>query len=687
MSGEPLAKQQIEFSTKGFEAVKDAFTWAKSLAQASEEATRKAADPFDLMDQKATSALGSIRTSFNDSFQWAQKLGEAAKELTRNSGLNLMQSRADSALAKLQAGPSEGASLKPSFDMTSVVEDVMKKGTAIQKALRDALFPPSTLDLLIRRMKDLDEQFKAGKIRIQDYSQTYNELFRKAKEEIESLQAAKRKADEEDATRQRQEIQRRAGITDSLAKGAAFKRQLADALSPPSTLDLLMRRMADLDRLMAGGGMSARDYNRQLTETFGQAQVEVERLSADKNRKNAEDKVKELDREAHEVALGNAQTERLRKQKEQQQQGALSGVHRGLVDTVGGFMRQGIASSGWGAMIGLQFQFISREVASLFLPAIQQATHWLGNITGWFRSLSSSQQDNLAKWITLAAAAAGAAVYLPRIANLFSGLKLAMMGFTANPLLAVIAGMVGLMATTEEGRESLASFAAAFAEIGATIAEMFAPALKWVADLLSSSAGKWIVFGTVAAFAIFKITGALIAMQAAMGPVGWISALLAGITIGIVAFSSMGGRAGKAFVDGLVKEIKAGRKTMEEAVAQIREEGERKKEDAAEEAKERGFVGGVTAMLFSPKIDQLRIDAETQEQERRLRDKTKGGHRDIGMAGGPFEGVEQTWQRLQVAAMKISSPELQEAKQQTDWLQKIWQAITRTIPDAEPKAE
>jgi hypothetical protein len=159
---------------------------------------------------------------------------------------------------------------------------------------------------------------------------------------------------------------------------------------------------------------------------------------------------------------------------------ALTGAARGWVNA-------GLAGTGEAAVMQLQFQLLSREIASVFLPTIQTVSGYIGRLADWFRHLTGAQQDSIRRWIEAAAVMATVATVIPRIAGAITGVLMpgiraltalvslasltiadAVSFATAGLNLLVgaisvgVTALAGLAVGTEGGRQALAQLADTF---------------------------------------------------------------------------------------------------------------------------------------------------------------------------------------------------------------------------------
>lgn len=77
-----------------------------------------------------------------------------------------------------------------------------------------------------------------------------------------------------------------------------------------------------------------------------------------------------------------------------------------------GFVRSGLHGTAQGELLAYQFQLLSREIASIFLPTIQDFIGALQSTIDWFRALDSAQQKNIERWVTVGAVVGIATVAL-----------------------------------------------------------------------------------------------------------------------------------------------------------------------------------------------------------------------------------------------------------------------------------
>lgn len=96
--------------------------------------------------------------------------------------------------------------------------------------------------------------------------------------------------------------------------------------------------------------------------------------------------------------------------------GVASGIiYAKLAESVGSYVRAGIAASAIGDQINVQMQQISLSIAGLFRPELEKLIAGLRAVTDWFRNLTDAQRENIVRWIEAAAVTAAVGLLLPKI--------------------------------------------------------------------------------------------------------------------------------------------------------------------------------------------------------------------------------------------------------------------------------
>jgi hypothetical protein len=171
--------------------------------------------------------------------------------------------------------------------------------------------------------------------------------------------------------------------------------------------------------------------------------------------------------------------------------------------SIGGFIREGIGASNMGQVLGFQFQQLSRQIASLFLPEIKQVVNWLQQTVQWFRGLSGEQQANIKHWIEAGVAALGVVAVFPKVIAGMQFLGVAWKALSASfavglsatgigallPLLGLVAaGITAVLVGTDQGQSALKKMWGALMELGSAfrdLGESFKPVFGVITDELT----------------------------------------------------------------------------------------------------------------------------------------------------------------------------------------------------------
>ncbi len=167
---------------------------------------------------------------------------------------------------------------------------------------------------------------------------------------------------------------------------------------------------------------------------------------------------------------------------------ATSSAFGGATSMITSFARAGLSGTTMGERLGLQFQLLSREIASLFIPVLERVIGVLQSVTSWFRNLSGPQQSFIGGIAATAIALVAVAAIIPRIIGGLQGMAAVFTLLSANPFIALVGLIAALLVGTESGRSALGRLAAAFGPIVTAVGQLFA-ALKPVIDLLGNVVG------------------------------------------------------------------------------------------------------------------------------------------------------------------------------------------------------
>lgn len=148
-----------------------------------------------------------------------------------------------------------------------------------------------------------------------------------------------------------------------------------------------------------------------------------------------------------------------------------------------GWATAGVMASSAGQVLGYQFQELSRQLGSLFMPQIQWLMRTGTDLILWFQSLSGAQQRGLRNWLLLAGGVSAVAVAMPvlgmavrgvisgiqALSVVAAGARMALIGlnmaWVMSPVGLVITGIVAglalIVAATTDWRDAMNALSAA----------------------------------------------------------------------------------------------------------------------------------------------------------------------------------------------------------------------------------
>jgi hypothetical protein len=332
------------------------------------------------------------------------------------------------------------------------------------------------------------------------------------------------------------------------------------------------------------------------------------------------------------------------------------------------WVRAGLAGTVQGEQLAYQQNQLSQQVASIFLPVVQRYTDALTRLVGWFRSLGGEQQAQIMRWSLFTVGLLGSVTVVPRLTAALGTLGMTLKGLAlANPVAALTAGVVGLLAQTEGGRESLARLGAtlsdAFGKVAGAVGGVATPALQGLADFVASQPGQWAAFGTIAVSVLYRIAAA--GKGAAQAFLGWGTALGALVLLagGLVTALARTRSEALETAAGLEAAVKTGRASPEEARRQARDRAEEAAVRAASETREALRVSGrgLGGQPYTPE----ELEREAEKTARRVRREILGeseaairrgaGRQDVVRSGGAQEDPLQTIRRLEQASVRMGA--------------------------------
>lgn len=167
-----------------------------------------------------------------------------------------------------------------------------------------------------------------------------------------------------------------------------------------------------------------------------------------------------------------------------------------------GFVKSGLSGTTAGELLTYRMQFLSREIASVFLPIVRALSDQIGRLVDWFRKLTGGQQENIRTWVL---AGLGALAFMKLVPLVIGGIgsiigAIGALSTAASvfdvltggilPLIGVLvtaaAGMSVLAAGTEEGQSAFKELWEAVKPIGKALMDLFNVALKAAAPILAA---------------------------------------------------------------------------------------------------------------------------------------------------------------------------------------------------------
>lgn len=335
-----------------------------------------------------------------------------------------------------------------------------------------------------------------------------------------------------------------------------------------------------------------------------------------------------------------------------------------------GWVRAGMAGTAEAEMLSLQMGLLHREVANIFAPAVQKVVGFVTDLAAKFRSLSGDQQEQIRHWVGVGAAAVGVLVVVPRLTAALQSMGAVMKVLAMNPFALAVAGLAAVMAGTEEGRSSFADLWEAIKPIGEALAEIFqalTPVITQIAGALTN-----------VLVPAFKVLGKVI--EVALLPLKLAAQALRSV-YGTAAFSTQHGETPLAQLHG--------EERAREVAARERELQARTQGIGQSQAVGQTSVGGIAATalsrLFGGDADNeaMNIAASAQRLARERREAAAADRArprtELTPRGGGMESAEAVFTRLQTAANKVVSPELQEAQRQTTIQQRLLDYLQQTM--------
>lgn len=319
-----------------------------------------------------------------------------------------------------------------------------------------------------------------------------------------------------------------------------------------------------------------------------------------------------------------------------------------------GFTVAGLAGTTQGAQLTFQMQRLSREIASVALPVVQKLTSAVKGVADWFHGLSRGQQDTIMKFGLFTV---GATLAISVVGRLATGIKsLAELYKALSAQLVINRGLALSTAAANATAAGSATAAAGGAAGGAAAAGGSAVGAAGVGAAGAATAG-WMARARMGAAAF----GRGLVGPALIGTTGAAIGFGTGMAINQYRF-------GAATPSGILDKKVEGKSPQEIYAESVRKRGEE------------SFLGRwgwhtlnnlVPGIDLQPVSDQLK--AKAIEAQR--------GRRDVTLAGGAFEGITDTFRRMQSATMRIggNAPKEKTDEEIVAELKKLNQTMSRKL--------
>ncbi len=277
-----------------------------------------------------------------------------------------------------------------------------------------------------------------------------------------------------------------ANITNHLKKEQADLAAQAKAIDLtagfPQATQAVRDHVASLEKLKAGLGevYMTNEKLRQSVVSGHYAEVAKQQAALSQQSRMLAEQTKKIDLEAQFGKFGatmGSLGDKLKgfaSQFESMTRGVVIGIAAAQAGIMG-FVRSGLQGTGAGAMLSFQFEQLSRQIASVFLPTIEAITEKISQLVGWFKNLTRDQQDSIRRWVEAAAAAGLVLAIFPKVVSAIGSVGKAIgalggqMGFLSVmtggivPLLGIlVTGITAIMVGTEAGRDAIGQFAEKF---------------------------------------------------------------------------------------------------------------------------------------------------------------------------------------------------------------------------------
>jgi hypothetical protein len=299
---------------------------------------------------------------------------------------------------------------------------------------------------------------------------------------------------------------------------------------------------------------------------------------------------------------------------------------------VSGLALTGIRNSAFGDIFAFQWAELARQIGSLFLPQIRAVSAALQQVINWSRGLTGEQQATYRQLLLTGAGLLAVAAALPRLVAGFealravtAGVRVAMLALSAHPLIAIATAIAAVVVASYSLEEITAGVGKALEVVGAIARPILDAWVETVGEL-----GR--------------------------------------------AFRTLGGEILKALQIEFPEELK-------DIAKFIRDVRFTKEQELKHGEGPPAWLSVATAFLSAP-AEVLGLDTWLEKKftgGKLLEAPTQGKHEELGLRGGQVESLDQTFKRLNAAALRATAGGMDEQQKQTSLQERIANAVDTIV--------
>lgn len=294
-----------------------------------------------------------------------------------------------------------------------------------------------------------------------------------------------------------------------------------------------------------------------------------------------------------------------------------------------GFTVAGLAGTTQGAQLTFQMQRLSREIASVALPVVTKLTSAVKGVADWFHGLSRGQQDTIMKFGLFTV---GATLTISVVGRLATGIRSLVELYKAlNAQLVINRGLAVTTAAANATAAGSATAAVGGGAVGSTASGGGAALAGGAAGTAGAATAGWLARARLGALAFGRSLG----IAGLVGTTGAAIGFGTGMAVNQYRF-------GAATPSGILDERAKGRRP-EEIYA-----------EAARQRSQESFMG----RWFQHTLNRLVPGLDLRPMSDQLKDKAieaQRGRRSVSLVGGSFEGITDTFRRMQSATMRLGA--------------------------------